>query len=313
MALFRKTNGQDAPSKKHKTEFVDYQSFRMRKRIKGEKTTGSFRLLRQALVILGTHKKLFLGILFWYVLLMITLVQGFQTFESVNETKESLKDAFTGGWADVAASASLFVYVLGSSGESTSSTTATYQAVLALVFSLVLIWTLRQVHAGEKVRIRDGFYMGMAPLVQFILVLLVTALQLIPLVIGATLFSTVFTNGVATTGAEYVLWGTVFFVLALVSLYMLTSSLFALYIVTLPGMTPLQALRSARELVRNRRWAVMRKIVFLPLALVVMAGVITIPFFLFAAPVAAWMLLAVSMLLLPIAHSYMYSLYRALL
>lgn len=320
MAFFKKTKTDTAENqkpKKQKTEYVGYQSFRLQKRIKGEKITGSFRLLQQSFVVLGRNWKLFLGIAFWYALLTITLVQGLQTASSVNDTKEGLQGAFGGDWADFAASTSLFIYFLGGSADNVSGAAATYQGILALIFSLVIIWTLRQLYAtektDEKVRVRDGFYLGMSQLVQFVLVLIVVALQLIPLVIGGTLFSSVFANGVATGAVEYVLWGALFFILALISLYMVTSSLFALYIVTLPGMTPLAALRSARQLVRNRRWAVMRKVVFLPVAVVVMAAILTVPIFLFAAPVAAWMLLAISMLLLPIAHSYMYATYRALI
>lgn len=301
------------PEKPKGIEIVEYSSFRMQKRIKGQKITGSFRLMRQALTILGKNWKLFLEIVFWYALLTVALVQGFQTAGTVNDTKDGLEGAFSGGWGDAAASASLFVYFLGSAGDSSNNTAAAYQALLALMFSLILIWVLRQLYTKAKVRIRDGFYMGMSPFVQFILVLVVVALQTIPMVVGATLFSTVFTNGVATEPVEVALWGTLFFILALTSLYMITSSLFALYIVTLPGMTPLAALRSARELVRHRRWAVMRKVVFLPLALIIMAAILTVPLFLLLPPVAAWMLFIISLLLLPVAHSYMYALYRALL
>ncbi len=52
----------------------------------------------------------------------------------------------------------------------------------------------------------------------------------------------------------------IFFLLAMLTLIYVKSSLFALYIVTLPDMTPMKALRSARELARYRRWTVLRKI-----------------------------------------------------
>jgi hypothetical protein len=118
---------------------------------------------------------------------------------------------------------------------------------------------------------------------------------------------------VAVTLLEQVLWLAVWFVLGVTSLYMISSSLFALYIVTLPDMAPLAALRSARQLVAHRRWAVMRKIIFLPLALMILAAVLVLPIILFATPLAAVVFFLISMLFLPFAHSYMYALYRALL
>lgn len=313
MATSTSKKGEDPKQKKQKMEFTNYQSFRLHTPIKGDKVTGSFRLMGQAFAIVGKNWKLFAGIIFWYALLTIILVQGFQTVNNVNEAKDGFEGVFDNGWSEFAGNASLFVYLMGSSGESASGTTATYQALLGLIFSLAIIWTLRQLYAKEFVRIRDGFYMGIAPLVQFVLVLMVVALQLIPMVIGVTLYGSVVSGGVAASGAEHALWAVIFFISALLSLYMITSSLFALYIVTLPGMTPLRALQSARQLVRYRRWTVLRKIVFLPVAFVVMAGVLVLPLLIFATPVAAWMLFAISLILLPLAHSYMYALYRALL
>lgn len=93
---------------------------------------------------------------------------------------------------------------------------------------------------------RDSYYKGMYPLVPFMLVLLVIGLQLIPLVFGNLIYSSVLQNGLAITVIEKVIWLFLFLMLALLSGYMMISSLFSLYIVTLPDMTPLRALRSAR-------------------------------------------------------------------
>jgi len=104
-----------------------------------------------------------------------------------------------------------------------------------------------------------------------------------------------------------------FALLALLSLYMVSSSVFALYIVTLPDMTPMRALRSARDLVANRRWSVVRKIIIIPIIFLVLAAVIMIPVILFLTPIAPWMMFALFMIAIAIFHSYMYALYRALL
>lgn len=317
MASFKfklKRKSRETTPKKNKTEYVSYQSFRLHKPIKGDKITGSFRLMGQAFQVLGRNWKLFGGIMFWYALLIVALTQGFQLVSNIQDTKDGITDMFS-GWGELATGTSLFIYLLGSGGENATATTAAYQAILAIIFSLVLIWALRQVYAEEKgqIRIRDGFYLGMTPLITFLLVLVVVAIQLIPVIIGATLYSTVLTGGIATTAVEFILWGSILFVLALVSFYLIASSLFALYIVTLPEMTPVHALRSARELVRYRRWVVLRKIIFLPIALVVMSAIVLVPLILFVTPVAGFVLFAVTMILLPVAHSYMYALYRALL
>src|SRR5690606_28518012 len=118
------------------------------------------------------------------------------------------------------------------------------QMLLLLIASLAIIWALRKTHGDVKVRARDAFYQGMYPLIPFILVLLVIGLQLLPLLLGSSLYSLVTTNGIAVHAIEQTAWLLLFGGLSLLSLYMLSSSLFALYIVTLPNMTPMKALRS---------------------------------------------------------------------
>lgn len=291
-----------------------HRSFRLQKRIKAEKLPGAFRLMKTALGTLIRHWKLFLVVVLIYGALNLVLVQGFQAVSGVSETKAVLDEFFSGNWGRLASGLTVFTYLLGSaSGNASNPTAGAYQLMLTLVVSLAVIWLLRQVYAGHEVRARDGFYRGMTPLVQFVLVLLVVCLQLIPMAIGLLLYSTVVASGIAVTGLELFVWALLAFLLTLLSLYMVTSSIFALYVVTLPDMTPLRALRSTRELVANRRWMVMRKVLFLPLALVVLAAIIVLPFILFLTPLAAWVFLILTMLLIPVVHSYLYALYRAML
>ena len=94
---------------------------------------------------------------------------------------------------------------------------------------------------------------------------------------------------------------------------MICSSLFALYIVTLPNVTPMKALRSARQLVLHRRFLVLRKILFMPLALLVLGAIIMIPLIIFLTFAAEWIFFLLSMFVLTVVHAYMYTLYRELL
>jgi len=290
-----------------------YQSFKLSKRIKGEVLPGAFGLFRSAARILLANWKVFLGIVAVYGLLNALLVHSFSNSGDLSNLKSTLDQFFGGGWSKLAGGAATFAYLVGSSGNTSSPTAGVYQVLLLILVSLALIWTLRQVHAGHTVRIRDGFYHGMYPLVQFGLVVLAVLVQLVPMAIGLALYTTVTSNNIAVTPLEQVLWGLLAFVLSVLSLYMISSSLFALYIVTLPDMTPFKALRSARQLVANRRWSVLRKILFLPLALILLAAVIMVPLIMFATPVAAWVFFLLIILLFPFAHSYMYALYRALI
>jgi hypothetical protein len=310
-----KSNESAAPKGPRTLKKIKYKSFQLQKRVKQveKPLPGSWKILGTALSTLKNNKKLFLGIAVIYGLLTAILVTGFSSTD-VSGAKQSFQQLFTGHLGQLVSGTSFFLGLLGDqTGNSASPSSGVYQVIVGLIISLAVIWTLRQLQAGNKVRIRDGFYQGMYPLVPVVLVLLVIGMELIPLGGGAWLYSAIMSNGIAVSSVEQVMWFILFFLLALISIYMICSTLFALYIVSLPNVTPMQAIRGANQLVMHRRWTILRKVLFLPVALVVMVAAIMIPFIVFLTPAASWVFFVVSMFLLPIIHGYLYTLYKALL
>lgn len=272
-----------------------------------------WQLTKTAALTLWEHRRLFIWSTLIYGLLNLVLVQGLASGTDVGGLKTQLSSVFTGNLGEIGSSLSIFAVLVGSSGNGSSQTAGAYQTFLAIITSLALIWALRQVLLGNKFRARDAYYRGMYPLIPFILVLLIVGLQLIPLIVGSSLYSIVITNGIAVHVIEKIVWAVIFGVLALLSLYMLSSSLFALYIVTLPDMTPIKALRSASQLVTKRRWSVLRKIISLPVILLLISAVIMVPIIIVLTPLAQWVFFLLTMFSLAAVHAYMYTLYRALL
>lgn len=289
-----------------------YKPFRFQKAIKNPHALpSSWKIFKQSVKTVWASKKLFLGIVVVYGLLNIILVQGFGNTSNIQSVKTALNGS--NGISHVIGGLSLFAGLVASSGNSGASTSGVYQVLLVILVSLVIIWSLRQVIGGVTVRVRDAFYKGTFPLVQFILVLVVITLQLVPAAIGAGLYSLVSTSGIASHGYEKFAWAVLAFFLVGVSLFMLCSSLFALYIVALPNMTPMKALRSARGLVRYRRWTIVRKILFLPLILFIVSAIIVVPIILTITAAASWTFFVLSMIGIVMVHAYMYTLYRELL
>ncbi len=301
--------------KPRRLKIGSYKSFRLQRQVKSPhpKIVSGMTLFGRAVKILAQHWKLFGGILLIYAILNFIFVGAVGGNGNIGALKTALEETFTGHLAVLATGASLFTFLISSTGSTTSSLAGAYQTMLVILISLVIIWTLRQVYAANQVRIKDGFYQGTYPFVPFVLVLAVVGVQLIPAVFGGGLYATLVGGGIAITLLEKTLCGIVSFSLILLSLYMLCSSVFALYIVTLPDMTPLKALRSAVELVRYRRWIVLRKLIFLPFALVVILALIMIPVALYATPFATPLFFALSTMAVALVHSYMYALYRELL
>jgi hypothetical protein len=150
-------------------------------------------------------------------------------------------------------------------------------------------------------------------LVPFLLVIAVIIIQLLPVTIGATVLAAVSTSVFTGTAAASIVSTIAFILLAAWSIYMVSASVFALYIVTLPDIQPRQALRSAKDLVKFRRLAVIRKVFFLPLFILLAMGVIIIPLILYASAVVPTAFYLLSMLSILFVHAYLYSLYRGLI
>lgn len=289
-------------------------TFQPKKRSKHPvKLPAAWTIFKQACNLLLSHRRLFGIITLIYAILNVLLVHGLGGSTSVASLKGLLGHAFTGDFSQLSAGLTVFAFLLTSAGSNVSGSAKVYQTLLIIIVSLALVWSLRQVMAGATVRVRDAFYKGMYPLIPLVLVLLVIGLQLIPMLIGASLYSLVVTNGIAAHIIEKIAWAGLFLLLSLLSLYMITSSLFALYVVALPDMTPLKALRSAGELVHGRRWTVLRKVLFLPLILLILTAVIMLPVIWWLTPAAPWVFSLLTIVSLTVVHTYMYSLYRELL
>ncbi|HEU4967307.1 MAG TPA: hypothetical protein VFT53_07630, partial [Candidatus Saccharimonadales bacterium] len=206
-----------------------------------------------------------------------------------------------------------FATLLAGSNGSATDAGSVYQIVLGLITSLALIWSLRQVSGNSTATVRGAFYKGSAPLVPFVLVLAILMLELVPLLLGGGLYNMAVTYGIAITPLEQALWGLLFFVLAVVSLYMVCYSVFAVYIVTLPDMKPIEAVRKSWRLVQYRLLPVIRKLLFLLVVLAVVGCLIVLPAVLFVPIIAQWALLVMSVVGLMVLHAYLYTLYKELI
>ncbi len=276
---------------------------------------GSFKLTKNAVVMIKNHWKILGGIVLVYLILNIFFANGISSLtNTVDSIKYNLEQASSDKISPLGTALDGFGSLVASSGTGSTSTGSVLQTVLIVLESLVIIWTLRQLSGGRKIRVKQAYYGSMYPLIPFLLVLLLIFIQFTPLLLGAPVVSTLLSSVFVAGGA----WPTIIFVffftlLAGWSFYMVSSSTFALYIVTLPDMEPRRALRSANNLVKYRRWQLMRKLLFLPVFIFVIMALLVIPAIMFATFLVAPVFFVLSMLALLFAHTYLYGLYRNLL
>lgn len=269
---------------------------------------GSFKLTAEALSVLKKFWRPLGGVFLVFLVLNLIFVGSL-----IGSFRGIVSDARNNGPPTSEFSRALDSFGVLLVGNGSSGNSSGPQTVLLILGSLVFIWSIRQLLAGEKISTKEAYYKAMTPLVPFLLILFVIAVQSIPMIIGIVALSLVvdgYTAGNALVSSGFVL---LFITLTTWSLYMLSSSIFAAYIVTLPAIQPVRALRSAKNLVKFRRFTVMRKILFLPFFILVLMGVIIVPLLLVASFFVAPMFFILSAFAVLYVHVYLYSLYKRML
>ncbi len=263
--------------------------------------------------LLWRYRLIFTGIVLLYGLVNFVVVQGFSAGTDPTSIKSQIDSLFHGQYKQLAGGLALFSIMLSQTGSSQNGNGAGYELFLLLIASLALIWAIRNTTNGATVRIRDAYYRGMFPLIPFILMILIIFVDMIPMTAGIGLYVFAIGYHIAVNGLEQAIFIIIGLALSALSLYFLSSSVIAMYIVTLPEMSPIKALRSAKKLVRGRRLAVLLRMIFLPIALLIVSLVVMIPVIIFVSHAAQWVLLLISLVFIAIFHSYLYNLYRELL
>ena len=276
--------------------------------------------------MLWRNKKLFGGLSAVYFLIALA-IGGFGQQEAYTNLSSSLTEAggelFQGNWGQIG-QAGLLLTTSITTGLTPSVTEA--QSVLgglvALFTWLAVVWALRNVMADRRVKVREAIYSSGAPVVSTAIVAFVAVLQLLPMAIAVLVYNAAVYSGLISGGVEEMLLWIVLMLLGVLSLYWITSTIIALVVVTLPGMYPFQAIRTAGDLVIGRRLRVLLRLLWGMILTAVVWFIIVIPIILFDAwvksvwPAIGWIptvpiaILFMSSVTIVWLAAYVYMLYR---
>lgn len=270
---------------------------------------------RQVVVQLVRDWQLF-GLLLVLLLVVVSLTAGVMSQADYRNLTSSLTgtDGLTGSLV-------LFANSLATGlGVSLSDNQGIVLLAVNSLAWLVIIWLLRQRLADIDVRLRDGLYNGPASLISSIIVWFFISLELIPVAIGSLIFALAVSTGITSNIAVAIVFGLVALALLLGSLYLVVAGIMAAITVTLPGVYPWAALKSAHKMVKARRLGIIGRFVWLGLVLLVVWAVILIPVIVLdgwlkidwlpLVPVVAQVLGSASLIF---ATTYVYLLYRSLI
>jgi len=284
------------------------QRAKAKKKAANSVVPSSFSVLGDVLNFLKNNWRILGSVMLVYLLLNIVFASGLSgVINNFNSVKGNLAtdNSFSNALSGLGS-------LLGGSAGAGSESGSVFQSVLLVIGSLAIIWTLRQLMAKKEFSVKDVYYKSMFPLVPFLLVTFVIIIQLLPMTLGSVIVALISSTLVSSGAATFIM------ALALLpllgwSIYLLSSSIFALYIVTLPDMQPRQALRSAKKLVEFRRFSIIRRLFFLPLFMLFVISLIMLPLILFIHLLVVPVFYLLSVFALLFTHTYLYKLYRGLL
>lgn len=306
-----------------------HRSFRLTRRrdyTRSLQLPGLFAFTHSVTKTVWKFKKTFLGLAAVYAVLTAVLI-GIGSQETYSTLTDVLKttgqEIFEGNFGQIGQAALIFVSI-GTTGLTQTPTEAQqiYILLVGLLIWLTTVWLLRNLLAGHKVKLRDGLYSAGAPIISTMLVSIFLVIQLIPVALAVIGYSAATATGLLESGVAAMLFWFAAALLTILSLYWVTSTFFALIIVTLPGMYPIRALKTAGDMVVGRRIRILLRILWMFVVVIVSGAVVLIPAILItgglvqlwpavnAVPIVPVVLMLFSVSAFIWSASYIYLLYR---
>ena len=248
-----------------------------------------------------------------YSALVFVFSRGLGSAFNFLDTRQEVFDVLGGEDRGLDTSYILFNYLVSSSNTDVSSAGSVYQLLVFLITVLATIWLTRQIFVGKNPKLKQAYYEGMYPMIPFVLLIFIIALQLIPLAVGNFVFSITVLGGLATTILEQVLWSVFFAITAGLSIYWLLSSIFALNIVSLKGAGPIEALHSSSRLVSNKRLKILAMLLLYAIIVLLLTGIIFVLLISVIPVIVEPIFIIYSGFIIVYTTLFMYNFYRGLL
>ncbi|MEI6850348.1 MAG: hypothetical protein WCK26_00090 [Candidatus Saccharibacteria bacterium] len=307
-----------------------HRSFRRTKRRDYNRSLdlpGYISFTRYVGIIIWQNRKIFgsLALLYAVMTALMVGIASQETYLTLTNTLDATSgNIFGGGFGEIGKAGLMFVTAAsGGLSQNLTDVQQLYAGLITLITVLTSIWLLRNIMAGHEVRLRDGLYNSGSPIVSTFIVSLLIVIQLLPLSLAVIGFSAASLTGLLNGGVEAMLFWIAAGLLTMLSLYWITSTFFALIIVTLPGMYPFKAIRTAGDLVVGRRLRILLRLIWMLFCTSIAWILVMIPVILLDkwikgfwsaiswVPTVPFCLLVLGALTIVWTTSYIYLLYRS--
>ena len=276
--------------------------------------------------------KIFLPLLLIFVGIYIFLIGAMSenTLADVRANVEQTnKDVADGKIGTVGKAGLTLLGIISTGGLTTMNDAQVVIAVLLFaIIWLVTIYLARHLLAGhQEIKMRDGFYSALSPLVSTLMVGLIIFLEAVPIMLTIIVFQVALTTEFLSTPFYALLFFMFAALMITLSLYLLSSSFFAIIVVSAPGLYPLTAVRMAKNLIMGRRLRFLIRVFYLVIIVallyllllmpaIILDGVLKAQFAWLAEskiPFVAIIQLSITVFIFIYLSIYFYLFYRALL
>jgi len=184
------------------------------------------------------------------------------------------------------------------------------QFILFLVASLAFMWVLRKIRKLQKVKISEAYYQGTAQFIAMFLLIIWFVLFLIPVSIGTTILSVGLSA--STTALEISIISIISVLLFALTVWLYARYWPSFYIISLPGMRPINALKNASSLTKKYRLNITIQVfgfVMITLFLVILA---ILPLAFILPVVVPYWVYTLMFIIFATTHTFLFSIYRSL-
>ena len=276
--------------------------------------------------------KIFLPLLLIFVGLYIFLI-GAMSENTLADVKANVeqtnKDVADGKIGTVGKAGLTLLGIISTGGLTTMNDAQIVIAVLLFtIIWLVTIYLARHLLAGhQEIKMRDGFYSALSPLVSTLVVGLIIFLEAVPIMLTIIVFQVALTTEFLSTPFYALLFFMFAALMITLSLYLLSSSFFAIIVVSAPGLYPLTAVRMAKNLIMGRRLRFLIRVFYLVIIVALLYLLLLMPAIIFDGalkaqfawlaeskiPFVAIIQLTITIFIFIYLSIYFYLFYRALL
>ncbi len=232
--------------------------------------------------IIFSNKRIFIPLILLVVISNIILVglMSQETYDNFQTALEETNENVAHGQLGNLGKAGLMLIGTITTGGLTRGMTEVQQVFMVIILVITWLTTIyltRHILAGHKIKMRDGLYNALTPLVSTFCVVGVLFLELIPIFIVVVTYSAALATDFLSTPFYALIYFIFAILLIILSAYLLSSSFLAMIAITAPGLYPMTAINTANDLIAGRRIRFIIRLLYLFFVLAICWIVIMMP------------------------------------